>query len=254
MKIALCQLQATPDAGENLRAAEDAIRKTEADLYVFPEMFLSSYDGDLPDGFQSAAMSRLQFLCRMRKAAVCMGLPIKDGGKEYNSDVFITPDQTFRYDKLHLARFGPYAETRFEQGNSLTMVEWKGMRIGMSVCYDIMFPEVHRAYGKAGADIVIASSASLPPSRPFMERIAPARSLENTVYTVYINNVGPSSNGTFFGHSSLYSPLGERIYEMDENPGIMVVEATREAIDEARSVRHHLQDMRRDMDWNIRTD
>ena len=252
IKVALCQLLATDSPEDNLRKLEDVVRRERADLYVLPEMYLSSYTGSLPDAFASAAVGRLQALCRITRSAVCVGLPVSDHGKLYNSLFFVTDDQVFRYDKMHLARFGVYSEDRFTPGDSPLMVEWKGFRIGLSVCYDVMFPELHRAYGAAGADVVIVSSASLPPSRPYMERIVPARSLENTVYTVFVNNIGPCGGDVFFGGSSLYSPLGERTVCLGDSEEVGTVTLDKEEISRARSVRHHLEDMRRDVDWKVR--
>ncbi len=251
IKTALCQLAAGDDYEENLRRLIETVDLNDADLYVFPELYLSSYGGDLPPGFLGRAIDEIRDACRDNGCAVCVGAPAESDGLR-NSQFFITGDSVDRYDKIHLARFGIYAEDRFTQGSAPVMVEYMGMRIGIEVCYDIMFPEVHRAYAKAGADIVICAAASAGPSRPFMERIGPARSLENTVYTVFLNNIGSDGKGnTFWGGSCVYDPLGEKKAVLGADEGISVVTLSSGEIEAARKVRHHLEDIRRDVDWEI---
>ena len=250
LKVALCQLSASDDPGENLGRLKDAVKDYEADLYVFPELYLSSYGGDLPEGFLDRAVPEMEMLCREHGCAICVGAPVEFEGLR-NSQLFITEDRVYRYDKIHLARFGIYAEDRFTEGSVPVMVSWKGFRIGMIVCYDIMFPEPHRAYAKAGADIVITSSASAGPSRPYMEIIGPARSLENTVYTVFLNNIGPCGDDAFWGGSCVYGPLGKKMVCLGDGEEVQVVTLTTEEISEAREIRHHLEDIRKDVDWDV---
>ena len=250
IRTALCQLSADGDYEENLRRLIETVEINDADLYVFPELYLSSYGGDLPSGFLDEAIRRIQSACAEKECAVCVGAPAEHEGLR-NSQFFITSNSVDRYDKIHLARFGIYAEDRFTAGSVPVMVTWKGMRIGLEVCYDIMFPEIHRTYAKAGADIVICAAASAGPSRPFMERIGPARSLENTVYTVFLNNIGPCGNDTFWGGSCVYDPLGEKSVCLGEDEDIAITTLSSDAIESARKVRHHLEDLRRDIDWGM---
>ena len=250
IRTALCQLSADSDYEENLRRLMETVELNDADLYVFPELYLSSYGGDLPEGFLEEAVEQIQTVCREKECAVCVGAPVRHEGLR-NSQFFITSNSCHRYDKIHLARFGIYAEDRFTAGSVPVMVTWKGMRIGLEVCYDIMFPEIHRTYAKAGADIVICAAASAGPSRPYMERIGPARSLENTVYTVFMNNIGPCGDDSFWGGSCVYDPLGEKSVCLGDDEDIAIVTLSSDEIESARKVRHHLEDLRRDIDWGM---
>lgn len=250
IRTALCQLEAGKNPDENLRRLIETAKGYDADLFVFPELYLSSYGGNLPEGFLDTAIPRIQSLCRELDRAICVGAPVEDDGL-HNSQLFITADDVYRYDKLHLARFGIYAEDQYTAGSSLTMFQWKGMTFGMEVCYDIMFPEIHRAYALAGADVVISSAASAGPSRQFMERIGPARSLENTVYTIFLNNIGPCGDDAFWGGSCIYGPLGDKKIAADDGECVLVSVISTEEIAKARGIRHHLEDLRRDIDWKV---
>ncbi|AGI48223.1 putative amidohydrolase [Thermoplasmatales archaeon BRNA1] len=176
---------------DNLKRAEGAILQNEADLYVFPELFLSSYDTTTfnPEDTPTAE-KRLRLLCGERDCAVAIGAPVQWYNGVTDSLLFITPTETFRYDKIYLANFGIYNESAFEPGKSPAIVEWKGMKIGLEICYDVTFPELHRFYATHDCDIVIVSAASAEPSKKVLMNILPTRSVENTVYTVYVNSIG----------------------------------------------------------------
>lgn len=251
MRIALCQLLSVDDIVKNLEHMESAIVQNDADLYLFPEMFLTRYGNpgiDKED--QDNAIEWMKTICSERNVAIAMGMPMKDYGGVTNSLLFVTPKDVYRYDKLYLANFPPYDEGVFNKGQSPVMAEWKGFRIGLEVCYDVMFPELHRFYATHGADIVLVSSASAESSRPGMETIAPARSFENTVYTVYCNNIGTFKDLRFFGGSRVYSPLGKLMEQIDgDEEKVLVVEVDRSEVTESRRIRHHLKDLRDDILW-----
>ncbi len=251
IRIAICQIAGTSDPKENLKRIEGAIMQNKADLYVFPELYLTGYgNSDFNPEDAVVTESRLRIICNNLDVAVAVGAPMQWYNGITNSMLFVTPLDTYRYDKLYTANFPPYDENAFEKGHSPVMVEWKGMRIGLEICYDVMFPEVHRFYATRGADMVIVISASAERSRTAMERILPARSLENTVYTVYCNSMGPFRDGmVFFGGSALYSPLGEEIVKAGDGEEILITYADNGVVEHARAARPHLRDLRSDIRW-----
>lgn len=251
IRIAICQIAGTSDPEENLKRIEGAIMQNQADLYVFPELYLTGYGNSEFDPEDTViAENRLRIICNNMDVAVVVGAPMQWYNGITDSMLFITPLETYRYDKMYTANFPPYDESMFERGHSPAMVEWKGMRIGLEICYDVMFPEIHRFYATQGADMVIVISASSDSSKAAMERIVPARSLENTVYTIYCNNVGPFRDGAeFFGGSALYSPLGDEIAKARNGEEILITYADKGVVEHARTVRPQLRDLRGDIRW-----
>lgn len=249
--LAICQYAASEDVFQNVETIRQAIESANAEIYLFPELFLTSYGCR---SFDAEALSKAEEsiadISEEKGVAIAMGMPTIRSGKAYNSLVFFTPDSKTRYDKLYLANFAPYDEGIFEPGSRPTMVDWKGLKIGLEVCYDVMFPEIHRHYAKKGADLILVASASAEKSRNAMETVVPARSFENTVYTAFCNNIGMGPAGKIYGGSAIFSPLGQKIDQLGDTEGIVLAYIDSEEITAARSARHHLQDLRDDIDWS----
>ena len=250
MRISVCQVRSSDSAETNLRRIRDIVTGRDADLYLFPELFLTGYGRRTFDGKElESSFDELESLSRETGRALVVGMPAASGGRTYNSLVFFSPEGTVRYDKLYLANFPPYDEGIFTPGKGPVMAEWEGFRFGLLVCYDAMFPEVHRWYAVHGADAVLMASASAESSEGAMGTVLPARSLENTVYTVFCNNTGEGPAGEYFGGSALFSPLGKVLARAGKGEEVLTAELTRQEIDSARMKRHHLADLRRDIEW-----
>jgi len=252
MRLALCQCQATlNDVNSNLNKIMTAVTQTRADVYIFPEMFLTGYGADyalLSDDVQYA-VDRMRLWCMERDIAILVGAPSYSSSGIKNSLLFITPGDLVRYDKLYLARFGIYSEKEFVTGSRPVTCSFKDMVFGLSICYDIFFPEIYRNYALSCADINICIAASAKPSKPYYERILPARSLENLVYTVFVNNVGSSGELEFYGTSRLVGPLGDILCELGDKEETLCVYVDKDVIRNARKERRHLDDRRIDINW-----
>ena len=248
LRLAICQYASSDDVSANLDRIQKAVDSLEADLFLFPELFVTRYGSGRFD--TGDAEKILSGIAKENNVALAVGIPLKDGDRLFNSLALFMPDRTLRYDKLYLANFSPYNEDVFTPGKAPVMAEWKGVRIGLEVCYDVMFPELHRYYAKKGAQLILVSSASAEKSRPAMETIVPARSLENTVYTAFCNNIGNGPAGPFYGGSALFTPLGRKPEQLGNYEGVLLADIKEEEIAEARKIRHHLDDLRDDIDWS----
>ncbi len=246
--LAICQYASSEDVDTNLDRIRNAVGSLDADLYLFPELFVTRYGSGRFDAKNAEEI--ISGIAKERDVAIATGIPVRDGDRLFNSLALFLPDRTVRYDKLYLANFAPYNEDVFTPGKAPVMAEWKGIRIGLEVCYDVMFPELHRHYAKNGAHLILVSSASAEKSRFAMETIVPARSLENTVYTAFCNNIGEGPAGPFFGGSALFTPLGQKPEQLGNYEGVLLANIEEETIAEARSIRHHLDDLREDIDWS----
>ena len=248
LRLAICQYASSDDYNANLDRIRQAVGSLNADIFLFPELFITRYGSNL---FETGnAEEVLSGIAKETGKALAVGMPIRDGDRLFNSLALFMPDRTVRYDKLYLANFAPYNEDVFTAGKAPVMVEYNGVKIGLEVCYDVMFPELHRYYAKKGAQLILVSSASAEKSRPAMETIVPARSLENTVYTAFCNNIGNGPAGPFYGGSALFTPLGQKPEQLGNYEGVLLADIKEEDIAEARNIRHHLDDLRDDIDWS----
>lgn len=249
LRLAICQVESTNSVSRNTQKIIEIVSSTPADIFLFPEMFLTRYGNtDFDSEEVESASEELIELCRSRDTTLVVGKPTL-GDTKHISLTFFTPEGTQKYDKMYLANFPPYNEGIFEPGSSPLIVSWKDWKIGLEICYDVMFPEIHRHYATHGADVVLVASASALKSEKAMMTILPARSLENTVYTAYCNNIGIGPAGPYFGGSVLISPLGDILKQAGEDEEILTVVLTKDVLENARNIRHHLEDLRNDIKW-----
>ncbi|MDR0887833.1 MAG: carbon-nitrogen hydrolase family protein [Candidatus Methanoplasma sp.] len=253
LRIAICQSNAvTGEVGINLNRALSILSQTKADVYVFPELFLTGYGADYKsvESEVQYALDKLRIRCMEMDIAIVMGAPayLPDGMR--NSLYFITHKGADRYDKLYLAKFGVYSEDAFVPGKIPVIGEFKGMKFGLSICYDIFFPEIYRNYAVSGADVNICIAASAGPSREYLERILPARSLENVIYTLFVNNISDFGDQRFYGRSRLLGPLGNVLTETGGGEEIVCTYVDHAVVENARKERRHLADLRKDIHWN----
>lgn len=252
IRLALCQYQSTvDDVGANLNKVMSVISQNRSDVYIFPELFLSGYGADyaaLEEEIQYA-IDRIKLWCMEKDIAIVIGTPAYCSKGITNSLLFITAGDITRYDKLYLARFGVYSEKEFIKGGNPMVCSFKGLTFGLSICYDIFFPEIYRNYALSCAEINICIGASATSSKKYFDRILPARSLENLVYTVFVNGVGTAGDLEFYGTSRLIGPLGDTLSELGAEEEALCVYVDRDVITNARKERRHLEDRRIDISW-----
>lgn len=246
MELALCQRTSRPnDVQRNLDTVLGVIDRIHADVYVFPELFLSGYSYDTGLDFTAvdSALEHLRSVSGERDIAIVVGAPERSVEGTYNCAYALASGGMHRYRKIHLPSFGPFDEkSRFVRGSDAVVFEHKGFRFGLSICYDLFFPElIKRCTLKEGADVNVCISASPVTSRPAFDRVIPARAVENTAYMAYVNNIGPMGGLEFFGGSRLLAPNGDMIGELSGIEDI-VFELDRRTIDDARMMRPVLED------------
>jgi len=252
LRLALCQYKAeVGDVGTNLNKIMAVVSQTKSDVYIFPELFLTGYGADyapLSSDVQYA-IDKMRLWCMEKNIAIMVGAPSYSANGIRNSLFFITPKELTRYDKLYLARFGIYSEKEFVRGDRPVVCSFGDIIFGLSICYDIFFPEVYRNYALACADVNICIAASAVPSKEYLDRILPARSLENLVYTVFVNGTGTVGDLNFYGTSRLVGPLGNTLSGLEEEEGVLCVYVDSDVVKNARKERRHLDDRRIDIAW-----
>lgn len=127
------------------------------------------------------------------------------------------------YDKMHLfSYYGCDEGKHIESGKNPVLLDIDGIKIGLSLCYDIRFPELYRAYRKAGADILI-NMAAWPKSRAIhWESLSKARAIENQCFMVALTQSGKITKDEYnLGHSMIIDYNGEVLSEIkdDKNGG-----------------------------------
>lgn len=221
LTLALCQRKSRFLAkDENLKIIEGTIASNVgADIYVFPEMFLTSYlirdkVWDVAEDLNGSSVDHALKIAEEYNTHIVFGMPersIEIKGLIYNSAVFVSPSGKVQsYKKTYLPNFGPFEEHLYFSQNlsEYPIFCVNGFKIGLEICYDIFFPEISKYYTLKGIDLLICISASPSVTRKFFETILPARAVENTIYVAYANAVGTQRNLVFWGGDTVISPRG----------------------------------------------
>lgn len=258
MKVALAQLNPTVGGKENnLRKLERAVAKSEADLVLAGELFLTGYMArdafaTLAEPLDGPSVKTVLKIAGEHGAHVVFGMPEREAGTRrlFNASVLVTPDgRAVAYRKVYPANFGPFEEgLYFGRGDALTLVDTKLGKLGLLICYDTFFPELAKAYALQGADLLAIISASPATSKPFFDRILPARAIENAMHVLYANLVGTELNIVFQGGTQAIGPRGEDLGKAaDFKEGLVVAEVDLRDMKTARSFRPTLRDTRKEL-------
>jgi nitrilase len=137
-----------------------------------------------------------------------------------------------RYDKIHLFDVELSAKESYREsdtnlpGSELVLVNTPVGKIGMSVCFDVRFPEMYRELHRQGAEILVIPSAfTLPTGRAHWEILVRARAIENFAYVIAAAQVGVHGQGRkTYGHSMIVAPTGEIIATQPADPGVITAE------------------------------
>ncbi len=258
MRIALGQHESVRgDVEANLARMERTIAEAKADLVVFPELFLTGYSARdehkrLAEDLDGPSVGRVRDMAKASGATVVFGMPERDTVKRgviYNSAVLVLPDgSVFAYRKWSPANFGPFEEkVYFSHGWELPVFDTPVGRIGMFICYDSFFSEIHKAYALQGADILVGISAGPFTSKALFEAVIPARAIESGCVAIYCNLVGTQLQFPFFGGSHIVGPRGDLVvrgpYFQD---AIVVGEVDLKEVELSRPLRPTLKDTRKE--------
>ena len=247
------------DKDANLRTIEKLAAKGGEGLMLFPEIFLTGYMvrdemRRLAEPLDGPSARRVAKAAKKGGKCIVFGMAEKDqerAGVIYNSAVVAGADGNLgSYRKMYLANFGPFEErVYFAQGPKAEMFDTPVGRMGVTICFDLFFPELSRLYALKGADVIACISASPSPTRPFFEKIIVARAIENAAFVAYSNHVGTQRDFVFWGGNCVVGPRGEnkaRGETYKEDAGI-AAEIAPHDIELARPHRPTLKESRHDV-------
>ena len=269
VKLTALQLHSVPDVGENFRIIdrhlETLIEQSAADdehIVVLPECCLFFGGKDQQQlalakesdqlAYQNLFVSTLQEqLSRLAKRyqvyLVAGSIPLlsSTADKFTNTCCVFSPDGDLltQYDKIHLFDVNvqdsekQYRESRYTQaGSDIISTTAAGINVGLSICYDLRFPELYRNLTVLGADIITVPSAfTAVTGKAHWQALLQARAIENQVYIVAAGQQGVHANGReTWGHSMIISPWGEILACLEEGVGSISVEFSRQALENVR--------------------
>jgi deaminated glutathione amidase len=265
MKIAAVQMVSTPDWARNRDAAARLVgeaARAGAGLVALPEYFcllgrkdtdklaLAESPGDGP------IQSFLSTLAREHGIWLVGGtLPLATGsaGRVLNRCCVFAPDgrQAAHYDKMHLFAYDNGREA-YDEGRTLAAggepvaLQAGPLRVGLSICYDLRFPELYRALMQPPCDVLVVPAAfTYTTGRAHWELLLRARAVENQCYVLAPAQGGTHENGRrTWGHSLIADPWGELLQVLPEGEGCVMAEVDPARIAQVRQQLPALQHRR----------
>lgn len=264
MKVAAIQMVSGMQWQANLARAQALMRQAAdegVELVVLPEYFclLGAKDTDKLAIQEPLGAGPIQaFLAESARElglwVVGGTLPLSAapdegaGARVYNSTLVYSPqgDCVARYDKIHLFRFDNGRE-RYDESRALLSGtqpvtfdlpsrDGHRWRLGLSVCYDLRFPELYRSYAQAGADLLLVPSAfTHTTGQAHWDVLLRSRAVENLAFVLAAAQGGLHDNGRrTWGHSKLVDPWGRVLAEQAEGEAVVTAELQAELLQQCR--------------------
>lgn len=255
MIVAAVQLRSTEDVGANLERAEYFIARAAqagARIVALPENFAylrsEGESVSFSDQVGGNIHSRLsQLSLRLGVYILAGSIPEKAvSGKVYNTSALIDPagEITAVYRKIHLfdatLKDGTVLEESktVQRGDSLVLGEVDGVRVGLSICYDLRFPELYREMTRRGAEAIFVPSAfTVPTGRDHWEVLLRARAIENQVYVIAPAQYGQHNpRRASYGRSMIIDPWGTILAQAPDKEALITAEMDLERLKEIRAL------------------
>lgn len=244
MRAAVCQMNSQGDYQENMRVAIEQLERSKnggADVAVLAEVF--TYRGDrakrrdyiesIPGPTTEAIAAKAREL-KMWVLAGSIPEQSDDPNRSYNTSVLFDRDgnEVARYRKIHLfdvdiaGKVTAKESENIRPGNELVTANIEGHIFGLTICYDLRFPELFRSLALMGAEAIFLPAAfTLQTGRDHWDVLIRARAIENACYMIAPGLVGKHENGSeTYGHSMIVDPWGTIVGCMPDEVGVVISE------------------------------
>lgn len=245
----------TDDKTDNVNRAVKHTRTAAtdgADLVVLPENF--SYFGTDNELFDQAETIDGPTLTRLAKLAAklevhivagTMKLRVENQEKLVNASVHLTPDgeRNAVYRKIHIFNANVGGETYEGDsveigGDDVVLTEVNGVTVGLTVCFDVRFPELYRVLALKGAEVILVPSLfTMYTGKDHWEPLLRARAIENQVFVVAPGTVGeyPPHGNQSYGRSLAVDPWGVIVAQASDTETVVTTNLDLSLIDDVRS-------------------
>ncbi len=239
-KIAALQMSSiVGEVSENREKVQFLLKKEmdyNTDFLILPEVWTvgwscENFQNSAENFEESKTIKMLSEIAKKYNTNILGGSFIEksNNGKLYNTCPVINRNGEViaKYSKMHLYSYCGCTEgTYITEGETPVMVELDGIKTGLTICYDIRFPEIFREYRKSDADLLV-NMAAWGSKKPIpWETLTRARAIENQCFMVGLTQSGQIKDDEWnIGHSRIYDYLGETIAEIkDQKEGLMKCE------------------------------
>lgn len=217
------------DVEHNFQQLETMLADVEADVVVLSEMFQTGFVTE-PEGVADDGRTLRWMLIAAKQidAAIVGSVIVREDGQFFNRLYFVKPTGEVEwYDKHHLFSIGGEAE-HFARGMERKVVEWRGVRYLLEICYDLRFPVWSRQRGDY--DAIIYSALWPKPRREVWRTLLRARAIENQAYVVGVNRIGAEPGLEYAGDSAVIDAYGRTVVDLENRESVAVAEMDMDAL------------------------
>lgn len=228
---------------ENILEIEDLVRdlRGNCDLLVFPEMTLTGFTMNasrFAEEIDGIGTRYFMNLASRLNTEIISGIIERDGIDFYNSLIHYDKSGIIRarYRKIHPFSHGE-EDRHFSASREPVITRCCEIRTGLSICYDLRFPELYRLYAKERVGIMI-NIANWPVQRiEHWKVLLKARAIENQAFMIGVNRIGTDPNLEYTGYSAAFDPMGNLVETADDEKKVILLEIETGLIN---STRNHL--------------
>lgn len=220
----------------------------KVDLLIFPEMTLTGFTmhtNNFAEEIDGEGMKYFISLASKLKANLFFGIIEKHESKFYNSLIHLDKNGliTACYRKIH-----PFTHTKedkfYTPGNEIVITKIEQIKIGLSICYDLRFPELFRLYAKQRVDLII-NIANWPINRiEHWKILLRARAIENQCFVIGVNRTGKDPYFEYNGFSAVIDPMGNTIKTGENEEQIILCDLDLLAVNNVRNNLNFLKDIK----------
>lgn len=255
MKIALVQITSTLDPGDNLdkiRSFIPQIKEQNCQAVFLPEVFYSMSDATKPT--PHLVRNGNEHFHEIQKLVKDLGCYVLGGTVAYDDDGIVRNrclnfnsdgELIAEYDKVHLfsCDLSKHSSKQvldendiYSPGKEMNTLEFDGWKMGLSICFDLRFPEVYRLFFKEGCQLATVSSAfTKTTGKAHWHTLCRARAIENQMYIVASNQWGIHNEKiSTFGHSLVIDPWGDTLADAGEGEKVVFAEIKQKRVADIR--------------------
>lgn len=249
------------DPKENLQKAERFIgeaKQRSSDLVCFPEMWTTGLNWASNERISSEQTKTIELVASLAKRySIWINgsmLTLNEAGKPSNTSILFDPNgrQAGAYRKVHLFAM-LHEDAHMAPGDALCIANTPWGPTGFTICYDIRFPELFRAYAVKGAKLILSPMSFPYPRLQHWKVLIRARAIENQLFMIGTNRVGSEDLGTdgavtYCGSSAIIDPWGETVIEGSESKEeLLTATIDMNKVEEVRNKMSVLKDRRPDL-------
>jgi predicted amidohydrolase len=253
MKVAILQLAFGDE--DNKAARISRVEKlideiTEPNLVMLPEVWnIGYYSFDRykseSETLEGETVSMLSAMARKKGSYIFSGSFVeREGDNLYNTAVLLDPQGKVcaHYRKIHLFGIGSEERKYLSAGDKIAVADTEFGKIGLSVCYDLRFPELHRRMSAAGAEIILSCAAWGYPRVENWLTLGQARAIENQCFYMTCGCAGTDHGISYIGRSQAIDPWGNIVTRAGERESILQFDIDHQLVSVARNQLSFLKD------------